>query len=455
MKNLIHIYDKNDFPIDQHSYGQTIVINELSKYQKKDFNIYLLTTVKPVTGQEAFYEVADKSVKESLGINVVRINKGTNNAETMSNMYECIRSLDGQSMVDLHFMTASRLLEKERTPNIKTMAHWHCLSDLYSFGPHMRRPDDYKRMNGYLEDKLIDLNIGVSEHVKESFKYFPNMHKNMNVVMNGVNEQLYTPLNVDERTTLREECLKISPKATVIGYVGRMQELKGVDIIKNLLEKLESQNDETYFVFASSNGLDRTNFFKYVEDNCSELIDSKRIRIGFDISKFLTGQKEYDNLVSESFKSSLSNDGITDSEIYAGLFTTPLVQLLDIYLHPARSEALGLSVVEAQMAGTRTIASYIGGIPEVITDIKNNRLVPLPLDINIPYPKTNDELILKSRAVEQAATDFMDAIEKFKGMPYDFDTANKIRKSVLLRDNPLTSERMAYQTTKLINKVFE
>ncbi|HLE06497.1 MAG TPA: glycosyltransferase [Candidatus Nanoarchaeia archaeon] len=452
--NIVHVYHKNDYPIDYHCYGQTIVVNELAKYQQKDFNLHLITTVTPVMGQESFYELADKSIKKALGINVIRVPECESNAETMNNMAEAIDSIDGESILDYHFMSASKLIEPAKSiAKAKNMIHWHCLSDLYSFAPSMPRPKDFKRMKGYFEDNLIDLNIGVSDHVKQSFKYFPELYNNMDVVQNGVDQNLYKPLTLEERITLRNEQLKIDSDTTVIGYVGRMQELKGVDIIKKILQQMEQTNEQLYFVFASSNGTDRTSFFEYVNDNCPKLIDEQRIRIGFDISKFLTGQEDYDKQITQAFTSSLSDDGIIDSEIFAGLFKTPFQQLIDIYIHPARSEALGLSVIEAQMCGTKTIASYIGGIPEVITDTTNNKLISLPPDIHIGYPKTNEELILKNRAVEQAANDFMEAIDKMKTKKYDYETAKTIRNSVILRKDPLTSERMAKETNKLINKL--
>jgi glycosyltransferase involved in cell wall biosynthesis len=49
---------------------------------------------------------------------------------------------------------------------------------------------------------------------------------------------------------------------------------------------------------------------------------------------------------------------------------------LDILWHPARSEGLGTSVIDAMALGVPPIAFAVGGLPEVIEDGKSGILVP-------------------------------------------------------------------------------
>lgn len=48
----------------------------------------------------------------------------------------------------------------------------------------------------------------------------------------------------------------------------------------------------------------------------------------------------------------------------------------DIYVQPSRSEGIGLSIMEASIAGLPTVASNVGGIPEAAIDGKNGIIVP-------------------------------------------------------------------------------
>lgn len=68
--------------------------------------------------------------------------------------------------------------------------------------------------------------------------------------------------------------------------------------------------------------------------------------------------------------------GIEDKVIFAGSMPDINVALhaMDLFVLPSRSEAFGLSILEAMRAGIPVIASRVGGIPEIITDNYNGLL---------------------------------------------------------------------------------
>jgi glycosyltransferase involved in cell wall biosynthesis len=57
-----------------------------------------------------------------------------------------------------------------------------------------------------------------------------------------------------------------------------------------------------------------------------------------------------------------------------------LLPCLDLLVHPATMEGLGVSLLQASAAGVAIVASDVGGIPEAVRDGVNGRLVP-PADV--------------------------------------------------------------------------
>ena len=70
--------------------------------------------------------------------------------------------------------------------------------------------------------------------------------------------------------------------------------------------------------------------------------------------------------------------GLREQVIFAGLRDDMprVLPSLHLLLHPARMEGLGVALLEAADCGVAIVASAVGGIPEVVRDGVNGRLVP-------------------------------------------------------------------------------
>jgi len=53
-----------------------------------------------------------------------------------------------------------------------------------------------------------------------------------------------------------------------------------------------------------------------------------------------------------------------------------LLGAIDVVVHPATAEGLGVGVLEAAAAGRPIVASAVGGIPEIVRDGETGLLVP-------------------------------------------------------------------------------
>lgn len=69
--------------------------------------------------------------------------------------------------------------------------------------------------------------------------------------------------------------------------------------------------------------------------------------------------------------------GISQNVIFAGVIKEipGILQIFTVFVLPSRSEAFGISILEAMKAGVPVIATNVGGIPEIITNNRNGILI--------------------------------------------------------------------------------
>ena len=82
--------------------------------------------------------------------------------------------------------------------------------------------------------------------------------------------------------------------------------------------------------------------------------------------------------LEDELRARVAAEGLDDAVAFAG-FRADLSSLwseIDLLVHPAHREGLGVALLEAAAAGVPIVAARAGGVPEVVLDGVNGRLVP-------------------------------------------------------------------------------
>jgi len=171
-----------------------------------------------------------------------------------------------------------------------------------------------EKINFQLADRLLPISKFTLRQINEC--YCVNTNNKAKVIYNGVNIDLFKPLNNDDiHNPLR------------ITYVGRLYSLKGLDIIINSMRTLIKQGYKIKLLFVGRGNV------KYLETICSLFLDKN--------SYSILGMVNYKNM----------------PEIY---------NQSDIVVLPSVYEGCSGTILEALSSGNIVIASDVGGTPEII-----------------------------------------------------------------------------------------
>lgn len=166
--------------------------------------------------------------------------------------------------------------------------------------------------------------IAVSSEVRRHLITQGVHESKISIVPNGI---AFHPWDETQRTAARLE-LGLDLESPILGTTARLTKLKGVDHALYALSRVRQDMPHVkYVVFGD--GEERNALMALAKDL-----------------------------------------GLKDSVIWAGYRTDvqALLPALDVFLFPSLREAMGISIVEAMGAKVPTIATKIGGIPEVLAN---------------------------------------------------------------------------------------
>lgn len=156
------------------------------------------------------------------------------------------------------------------------------------------------------------------------------------VIYNGIDTSLYERIGSEAKEESRQ-AFGLPRKHLVVGALGNIRPVKGIDdLVQAAIEVLRSRRDVCFAVAGEGN-------------------------TGLQVK-------------------ALAMAGVSDQFRFLGKLGEEEVRqylaLLDIYVHPSRSEGFSNAILEAMALGLPIVATAVGGTTEVIRDGENGMLVP-------------------------------------------------------------------------------
>ena len=226
--------------------------------------------------------------------------------------------------------------------------------------PGEREPQLRQDIEGHVMSVADGLVVSTDEERQDIIRHYEAPPRNIHVIPAGVNLDMFQPVDqTDARAELgiREE--------RVILYVGRIEPLKGIDILLRAVPMLEYGEDLRVLVVGGNPG------------NDAEL----------DRLNSLTAEL-----------------GIVDSVTFTGSVPQSALptyySAADVFVLPSHSESFGLAPLEAMACGTPVVVSRVGGMKTFVNSGENGYLVPWRcpesfaqrLDVLLANPELRDAM---------------------------------------------------------------
>ena len=255
-------------------------------------------------------------------------------------------------------MVGATLSREWRAPHVTT---FHTLAKTKMRArPGEREPQLRQDIEGHVMSVADGIVVSTDEERQDVVRHYDAPPRNVHVIPAGVNLDMFQPVN---QAQARAE-LGIREKRMIL-YVGRIEPLKGIDILLRAVPMLEYGQDLRVLVVGGNPG------------NDAELdrLKSMTVELGIEDSVTFTGS------VPQS--------------------TLPVYySAADVFVLPSHSESFGLAPLEAMACGTPVVVSRVGGMKTFVNSGENGYLVPWRcpesfaqrLDVLLANPELRDAM---------------------------------------------------------------
>jgi glycosyltransferase involved in cell wall biosynthesis/SAM-dependent methyltransferase len=184
--------------------------------------------------------------------------------------------------------------------------------------------------------RITDRIVALTKGEKEDYRLYKIAPADKIVVINsGIELGKIKDLSLEERQDLKR-ALGIPDKSLVVGTAGRLEPVKGPEILIEAAKDVLSKYPQTYFVFAGDGPL-------------RQRLEKKALELDIKNNTIFLGWR---------------------SDV------TEVISIYDIFAFPSLNEGMGRVLVEAMALGKPIVASDIGGIPDLVAHGINGFLVP-------------------------------------------------------------------------------
>ena len=199
-----------------------------------------------------------------------------------------------------------------------------------------REPQLRQDIEGHVMSVADGIVVSTDEERQDIIRHYDAPPRNIHVIPAGVNLKTFQPV---DRDAARAE-LGIKEERVIL-YVGRIEPLKGIDILLRAVPMLEYGQGLRVLVVGGN------------PDNDVELDRLKSLTVELGIGDLVTFTGSVPQSVLPTYYSAA-----------------------DVFVLPSHSESFGLAPLEAMACGTPVVVSRVGGMKTFVNSGENGYLVP-------------------------------------------------------------------------------